>query len=267
MTDPIQLPSLGPALNLVEPCRQMIRLGLNLWAQSLEDRWDLCRKVVDTVSNVFAPESEERRGLWEANRELLRFVTDRPFELEREVLSLCQSATSEPERGLPAHHRATSRRNEAASAPKPEAKPSTSTGGAVPPETKPLQIQTPIGLERPVVVPIRMRNHNNRPSQVRLSATPFVDERGRPVTAPLMRFHPADVSLPGPGSFDAAGLIDTRSGFEPNRVYRADIVLEGDPAMRIPFYIRTLPPMPQQIPGFTAELVGPPGLSRAHEGT
>jgi hemoglobin len=35
-------------IGLADPLWNTIRLGLNLWAQSLEQRWDLCRKLVDT---------------------------------------------------------------------------------------------------------------------------------------------------------------------------------------------------------------------------
>jgi hypothetical protein len=273
MADLIQFPVPGPVFNLAEPFRNAIRLGLNLWAQSLEQRREFCRKVVESVSNVWVPDEDTQRQLWEANRELLRFVTDRPFELERGILSLCQSVAEDVERsGTAAQSRSKGREPSAAghsgqearangSAPPDSAQlPKASQAGG--PEAKPLHIQTQIGLARPVIVPIRLQNHKNSPSHVRLSATPYIDDQGRLATAPAMRFKPTEVMLPGPGSREAAGLIDTRSGFEPNRVYRADIVLEGDPTMRIPFYIRTLPAQGEQAPGFTAELVGPAGLSR-----
>ncbi len=282
MPDRTQFPAF-PAIDLADPFRNAIRLGLNLWAQSLEQRWDLCRKVVDTVSNAFAPGGDAQNQLWEVNRDLLRFVADRPFDLERGALTLCQSVAGGTERSRvsqgtstgtsqsdenraeprdpPGRRQGAARTNGAASKPESElAVPLPSE--ATQPEAKPLRIQTPIGLDHPVVVPISLRNHNDRPSKIRLSATPYVDDRGWLASAPAMRFQPSEVSLPGSGCCEAAGLIDTRAGFEPNRVYRADIVLEGEPTLRIPFYIRTLPTPVRETPGVTADLAGAAGPAR-----
>lgn len=281
MADRTPFPPFPPVIGLADPLWNTIRLGLNLWAQSLEQRWDLCRKLVDTVSSAFAPSGETQNELWEANRDLLRFVEDRPFDLERGILAICQTVAGEAEQSQTSHlgqnrseprdpppssgRRPRSGRPNGATT-RPEAERAPLTPGVPAPEPRPLHIQTPIGLDDPVVVPISLRNHNTRPSRIRLSATPYVDERGWLASAPVMRFQPSDIGLPAAGCGEAAGLIDTRSGFEPNRVYRADIILEGDPNMRIPFYIRTLPSPRREAPGVSAELLGPAGLTPPQSG-
>jgi len=262
----------------------MIRLGFDLWARSLEDRQELCRRIVDTVSTVVVPAGEVRDRVSEANRELLKFVTEQPFAIERDFLSLCRLVTADMERahtaGRPnrpeAHRSSPDKNGGRRSAPgrqnggangansvneSPQG-PSAQTAPA--PEPKPIKIQ--IELNHPVVVPIRLTNHADGDSQIRLSATRFVDDRGHVSSAPPMIIQPAELHFSGPGSYETAGLIDTRSGFEPNRLYRADILIQGEPTMRIPFYIQTLPEPIRPRPKFSAELLGPAAVAGPVEG-